>query len=40
MLEKCGFVPYPEGNIPEKYYITGEDIIQMDYIYAASHDHK
>ena len=33
MLEKCGFVPYPEGNIPEKHYITGEDIIQMDYIY-------
>ena len=33
MLEKCGFVPYPESNIPEKHYITGEDIIQIDYIY-------
>jgi len=33
MLKRCGYVPYPVGNIPEKHYITGEDIIQMDYIY-------
>jgi len=32
MLERCGFVPHPEGNIPEKHYITGEDIIQYDYV--------
>jgi RimJ/RimL family protein N-acetyltransferase len=33
MLKKCGYIPYPEGNITEKHYITGEDIVQMDYIY-------
>jgi len=33
MLERCGYVPNPVGNIPEKHYITGEDIIQMDYLY-------
>jgi len=33
MLKKCGYIPYPAGNIPEKHYITGEDIIQMDYIW-------
>ena len=33
MLEKCGYIPYPAGNIPEKHYITGADIIQMDYIW-------
>ncbi len=33
LLERSGFVPYPAGNIPEKHYITGEDIIQMDYLY-------
>jgi len=27
LLERSGFVPYPAGNIPEKHYITGEDII-------------
>jgi hypothetical protein len=32
MLQKCGYVPYPEGNVPEKHYITGEDIIQLDFI--------
>ena len=33
MLKKCGFVPHPEGNIPEKHYITVEDIVQINYIY-------
>jgi hypothetical protein len=33
MLAWCGFVPYPPGNIAEKHYLTGEDIIQLDYIY-------
>lgn len=33
MLEKCGYVPCPVGNIPEKHYITGENIIQMNYIW-------
>ena len=32
MLEKCGFLPHPEGNVKEKHYITGEDIIQLGYI--------
>ncbi|MCL2813796.1 MAG: GNAT family N-acetyltransferase [Oscillospiraceae bacterium] len=33
MLKKCGYIPYPEGNIAEKHYITREDMIQMDFIY-------
>ena len=33
MLERCGYVPYPAGNVPEKHYITGEDIVQKDFIY-------
>jgi hypothetical protein len=31
-LKKCGFQPNPDGNIKEKHYITGEDIIQSDYM--------
>ena len=34
MLKRCGYTPYPAGNISEKHYITGEDIVQMDYIYS------
>ena len=34
MLERCGYVPFPAGNVPEKHYITGEPIIQMDFIYS------
>ncbi|MDD4493711.1 MAG: GNAT family N-acetyltransferase [Eubacteriales bacterium] len=34
MLKRCGYTPYPAGNIQEKHYITGKDIIQMDYIYS------
>ncbi|MDD2503811.1 MAG: GNAT family N-acetyltransferase [Clostridia bacterium] len=33
MLKRCGYAPYPAGNILEKHYITGKDIIQMDYRY-------
>ena len=32
MLEKCGFVPHPEGNIAEKHYITGEPFTQLDFV--------
>lgn len=32
MLEKCGFVPHPEGNVPEKDVFTGEDITQYDFV--------
>ena len=33
MLKKCGYVPFHAGYVREKNYITGADIIQMDYIY-------
>jgi RimJ/RimL family protein N-acetyltransferase len=33
MLARCGYTPYPAGNVAEKHYITGEDIVQLDYIY-------
>jgi len=32
MLLKCGFVPHPEGNLHEKHYLTGEDIVQYDFV--------
>jgi Acetyltransferases, including N-acetylases of ribosomal proteins len=32
MLEKCGYDPYPEGNLNEKHYLTGADIVQYDFI--------
>ena len=32
MLEKCGFITHPEGNISEKHYITGESITQLDFV--------
>jgi RimJ/RimL family protein N-acetyltransferase len=32
ILEKCGFQPHPEGNLNEKHYLTGEDIIQLDNV--------
>lgn len=37
MLEKCGFVPHPEGNQLEKHYLTGEDIIQYDFVKRRQH---
>ena len=32
MLQKCGFKPHPEGNQNEKHYLTGEDIVQLDFV--------
>ncbi|MCL2189939.1 MAG: GNAT family N-acetyltransferase [Defluviitaleaceae bacterium] len=32
MLQKCGFTPHPEGNVNEKHYVTGEDIVQLDFV--------
>ena len=32
MLEKCGFIPHHEGNVNEKHFLTGEDIIQYDFV--------
>ncbi len=32
MLAACGFQPHPEGNVAEKHYLTGEDIVQYDYV--------
>ena len=33
MLKRCGYIPYPAGNIAEKHYITGMEIVQLDYNY-------
>lgn len=32
MLAACGFVPHPEGNCSETHYLTGEPIVQYDYV--------
>jgi len=32
MIEKCGFVSHPEGNVAEKHYITGEPVTQFDFV--------
>jgi len=32
MLAKCGFEPHPEGNVNEKHYLTGEPLVQYDYV--------
>ena len=32
ILEKCGFVPHPKGNVKSKHYLTGKKIIQYDYV--------
>lgn len=32
ILNACGFVPHPEGNQSEKHYLTGEHIIQYDFV--------
>ena len=32
MLQKCGFQPHPEGNQYEKHFLTGEDIVQLDFV--------
>jgi RimJ/RimL family protein N-acetyltransferase len=33
MLERCGYVAYPEGNTRERHYLTGEDIVQLDFVF-------
>jgi RimJ/RimL family protein N-acetyltransferase len=32
MIERCGFLPHPEGNIMEKHIYTGENRLQYDFI--------
>ena len=32
MLKTCGFVSHPEGDSHETHYLTGEPIIQHDYV--------
>ncbi|NJP40188.1 GNAT family N-acetyltransferase [Oscillospiraceae bacterium HV4-5-C5C] len=32
MLKSCGFIPHPEGNQNEKHYLTGQDIVQLDFV--------
>ncbi len=32
MLKKCGFQSNSEGNQKEKHYLTGENIIQYDFV--------
>ncbi len=34
ILKRCGYIPYPAGNVYEKHFVTGEDIVQKDYIYS------
>ena len=31
MIASCGFVRHPEGDLPERHYLTGEEIIQLDF---------
>ena len=32
MIEKCGFLPHPSGNVHEKHYLAGEPLIQYDFV--------
>ena len=32
MLSRCGFTPHPEGNQQEQHFLTGEDIVQLDFV--------
>lgn len=32
MLKACGFIPHPDGNVLENHYLTGEPIIQYDFV--------
>ena len=32
MLAACGFVPHPEGDCEEVHFLTGEPIVQYDFI--------
>ena len=33
IIERCGYTRNPQGNLKEKHFITGEDILQLDYVY-------
>lgn len=32
MLKACGFIPHPEGDTHETHYLTGEPVIQYDFV--------
>lgn len=32
MLRACGYVPHPDGDSHETHYLTGEPIVQYDYV--------
>lgn len=32
MLKSCGFVPHPEGDCHETHYLTGEPVVQHDFV--------
>ena len=32
MLEKCGLRPNPEGNCEERHFLTGEPVVQFDFV--------
>lgn len=32
MLEKCGFVPHPEGDQLEEHYLDGSPVTQRDFV--------
>ena len=32
MITKCGFQPNPQGNLLKKHYLTGEPIMQFDFV--------
>jgi RimJ/RimL family protein N-acetyltransferase len=33
MLEKCGYVRFPQDDLRERHYLTGEEIIQWGYVF-------
>ena len=32
MLVRCGFKPHPQGNQNEQHFLTGENIVQLDFV--------
>ena len=32
MLQKCGFIPHPEGDQEEAHYLDGSPVIQRDFV--------
>ena len=37
MLKSCGFLPHPDGNSLETHYLTGNPIMQYDFVLRRSH---